>query len=65
MLCLMTKTPSERTTAWRAALIARGYKQKAFLLSPEALAALREQAKVHGTERDAVEAALLSARKGK
>lgn len=33
----MAKSGSERTKAWRQALIDAGYKQKAMLLSPQAL----------------------------
>jgi hypothetical protein len=57
----MVKTPSQRTTEWRAALVAQGYRQKAFLLSPAALAALDELALIHGTARDALEAVLIAA----
>jgi len=50
------KTGSERTAAWRQSLIAKGYKQKIFLLSPAALAALAKAGKKHGSETAAVEA---------
>lgn len=52
------KSPSERTSEWRAALIAKGYKQKAFLLSPKALKALASARKHFASEADTVEAGL-------
>jgi len=57
----MVKTPSQRTAEWRAALVEQGYRQKAFFLSPAALDALADLARLHGSELDAVEAALLAA----
>lgn len=56
----MVKTPSQRTSEWRAALIAQGYRQEAFLLSPAARAALDDLARVHGSRREAVEAAVIA-----
>lgn len=59
----MAKSGSERTKDWRDSLIRQGYKQKAFLLSPTAQAALARLAKFYGSERDAVEAVTIEADK--
>lgn len=61
----MAKTGSERTIDWRTKLIAEGYRQKGFLLSPKALAALAKLAKIDGSEREAVEAAIFDRAKRK
>lgn len=53
----MAKTGTERTLAWRHALKEQGYKQKTFFLSPAALRGLAADAKKHGSENAAVEAA--------
>jgi hypothetical protein len=58
---MMATKASERVSAWRAERLAAGYRQKVFLLSPEALAALERLAEKHGTDRDAAEAALIAA----
>lgn len=57
----MAKSGSERTTAWRAELVKQGYRQKAFLLSPAAQAALAALAKRYGSERDALETVVIKA----
>lgn len=55
----MAKTGSERTKEWRAALVAAGYKQKAMLLSPQALKALKKvRDRFGGTDAESVELAL-------
>lgn len=56
-------SPTERAVSWRKERIAEGYKQKAFLLSPEAQSALKRLGSVHGSERDALENLLLRAAK--
>jgi hypothetical protein len=56
---------TERAVSWRKERLAEGYKQKAFLLSPEAQAALKLLAKTHGSERDAIEAVTIQAAKRK
>lgn len=62
----MAKSGSERTTAWRASLVAQGYRQKAFLLSPAALKALAALAKADKkAERDVIEDMLTSAKRGR
>lgn len=53
----MAKTGSERTTAWRKALIEKGYKPMSFLLSPAAQRGLADAAKKHGSASAAIEAA--------
>ena len=55
----MAKTGSERTKDWRAQLVAQGYKQKAMLLSPAALKALKKVRERFGkSDAEAVELAL-------
>jgi len=56
-------TPTERAVNWRKDMIEKGYQQKAFLLSKDALKALAKLKGVHGTERDAVEHALIETAK--
>lgn len=51
----------KRATKWRKELIGQGYKQKAFLLSPQALKDLDKLKKEHGTELEAVEQAIRAA----
>lgn len=57
----MPKSGSERTKDWRDALIAQGYRQKAVLLSPDALNALeRIKASEALSDAEAITAALLA-----
>lgn len=55
---MMATKASERVSAWRAERLAAGYRQKVFLLSPEAVEALRDLAD-GSTERDVMEAMIL------
>lgn len=49
-------TPSERAVSWRKEKLAAGYKQKAFLLSPQALKRLAAlAAERNQTELDVIE----------
>ncbi len=62
----MAKTGSERTKAWRDGLLAQGYKQKLFLLSPAALKALAAKAKASGeSERDVIEGLLTASKRSR
>lgn len=61
-------SPTERAVTWRKARLEEGYQQKAFLLSPAALAAIEKIKKREGlrADLDAVELALAeTARVGK
>ena len=51
-------TPTERAVSWRKDRQAEGYRQKAFLLSPAALASLKALGTVYGSEREALEVLL-------
>lgn len=54
----MAKTGSERTTAWRQALVGAGYKQKALLLPPQAIKDIKSVRDRFGSESDAEAVAL-------
>ena len=54
----MAKTGSERTKDWRAELVAQGYKQKAMLLPPKAVADIATIRKRFGLKSDAEATAL-------
>ena len=55
----MAKSGSERTKAWRAELVAQGYKQKALLLPPEALRDLKKlKERLDASDAEAVTIAL-------
>jgi len=52
------KTPTERTSEWRKAKMAQGWRQKALFLSPNALALLDAVRPSFESEAAAVERAL-------
>jgi len=55
------KSGTERTTDWREKLKAAGWRQKSFLLSPDALKGLAALGRQFGTETKAVESILAAA----